>query len=701
MTPASAITLMIFGVFAVYVRPALFTSRSALVGVDYLQLHLHRIRYAREALATSLFGLPGWFTRETLGAPFFANIQSFPWIPTRLILLALDPFAAYAPAVALSAVLAALFTYLFARAAKLSPTAAAIAGWTFACSGFFASRVMAGQLALLEAFPALPCLLWLAHRACERDRDDPSYGSRWLALGLTAAAFALAGHPQLPAYAIVAAFAYVVARDRSRALKAASVLAAGCGLTLFAWWPMLRYAARSSRLLGAGRPANDIVLPWWRLGALVFPWKDGWTAPVLREPAVAFSNSNPSYFWDTVSYTGILPLVATVFLAVLLARKRPLDRTLRFVLAAGAVALALAIPPLATAVSALPVVVLRSPARLLYIVEFALALGLGAALDHARSRLGLPLIALLIGAHVVDLARHDMAFVRLMPLPLSQQPTLEPFLPSLQPGERVAIDHTVTAEFNRTVDDAGFYDSLMPGPTYRALMALEGYKETPSTENFDAGALSGAVLEQLGVRLVLTTSDRNDMPLVRSLGAFNIFAAKNPVPRATFVPDALVRHVTEAELLDGFRTRGLDLRRELLLDADGPVPAATDRSGFASVQETLPTYLRSSSDEAKVSVQAPAAGFVRLTESWDPGWRARLDGNPAEVVRADGFLMAVHLPAGSHEITFRYETPGKWLGLAGSAASLVLLLALARGGRASSGGEHELQPAEPHRAAPK
>jgi hypothetical protein len=37
-------------------------------------------------------------------------------------------------------------------------------------AGFFASRVMAGHLPLLEAYPALPQLLWLVDRAVKRSR---------------------------------------------------------------------------------------------------------------------------------------------------------------------------------------------------------------------------------------------------------------------------------------------------------------------------------------------------------------------------------------------------------------------------------------------------------------------------------------------------------------------------------------------------
>src|SRR5512140_1487022 len=74
---AMAPLAMILGVLAVYVRPACLTSQAALVGMDYFQLHYHRIRYALDALHANPWSVPGWFSREALGTPFLANIQSF------------------------------------------------------------------------------------------------------------------------------------------------------------------------------------------------------------------------------------------------------------------------------------------------------------------------------------------------------------------------------------------------------------------------------------------------------------------------------------------------------------------------------------------------------------------------------------------------------------------------------------------------
>ena len=61
-------------------------------------VYVRRIAFAQDALFGPSHFLPAWYPRKLLGTPFLANLQSFPWIPTRLILLFFDPMAAQAMA---------------------------------------------------------------------------------------------------------------------------------------------------------------------------------------------------------------------------------------------------------------------------------------------------------------------------------------------------------------------------------------------------------------------------------------------------------------------------------------------------------------------------------------------------------------------------------------------------------------------------
>jgi uncharacterized membrane protein YfhO len=79
-------------------------------------------------------------------------------------------------------------------------------------------------------------------------------------------------------------------------------------------------------------------------------------------------------------------------------------------------------------------------------------------------------------------------------------------------------------------------------------------------------------------------------------------------------------------------------------------------------------------------VSSDAAGILVLTDVAYPGWMAQADGNPAEILLADGVFRGVALPAGSHRVVFEYRPVSVIAGGAISAAALVVFLLLARSG---------------------
>ena len=66
-------------------------------------------------------------------------------------------------------------------------------------------------------------------------------------------------------------------------------------------------------------------------------------------------------------------------------------------------------------------------------------------------------------------------------------------------------------------------------------------------------------------------------------------------------------------------------------------------------------------------------GLLVVGRTLDPAWKARVDGTPVESLRADGFLTALRVPAGEHEVVLSYEN-----GLL-SAGLVATLLSLAAG----------------------
>lgn len=663
---------------AVYMRPEILSGSSSLMGSDYEMLHRLRLYFAREWLFGPAHRLPAWNPHEVLGAPFAANLQGFPWIPTRFLLLLVDPSLAYGLGVAIAAGLAAFFAFLYCRSLGLSRVGAAAAGWTFAAAGFFSSRVMAGHLPLLEAYPALPFLLWMSDRALVRARRFDL-----IALAIATACVVVAGHPQIPAYAVGSAFLYIWWRGRGSAVKdrlrVSAAMLLGIGLTLAAWWPMLLFIGRSTRILHLAPPDNDIVMPWSRLLALVVPGIQGWASPVDLSDQFPFAGyPNSSWFWDTASYIGLLPLIAIAWLAIrALVHRRLPDWRWRFLAVLGTLALIGALPIATPILHLLPGTLLRSPARLLYLSTLCAAAALGAAVDAARK---LPWsrrvlhggLALILSLHFADLWRFADRFIETYP----RDEGLAAFQATLdhEIGDgRIADERDGnTPLYGERYDDAGGFDSVFLARFNRAYMAFAGEPRDTNEQVFYASLLPRRALEAMGVRFVISTEERSDLSPAGQNEDRRLYRVPNPAPRAWFFPVTSAEFEPESRIPEIFAGGPWD---RLLL-----APAARQYIPSGAAVSSAPKlhYSRPSPDEIRVDSSNGQPGFVYVLESFDPGWRANLDGAPAPVLPANGFAMAVPVPPGPHALTLIYETPGRRTGLLLSLASLVLLGILAR-----------------------
>lgn len=76
-----------------------------------------------------------------------------------------------------------------------------------------------------------------------------------------------------------------------------------------------------------------------------------------------------------------------------------------------------------------------------------------------------------------------------------------------------------------------------------------------------------------------------------------------------------------------------------------------------------------------LDVETAEDGLLLVRHSWAPGWRATVDGAEVPVYQAAGLYFAVPVPAGRHQVTLRYRTPGFVPGLA--VAVLFVLAAIA------------------------
>jgi hypothetical protein len=182
------------------------------------------------------------------------------------------------------------------------------------------------------------------------------------------------------------------------------------------------------------------------------------------------------------------------------------------------------------------------------------------------------------------------------------------------------------------------------------------------------------LLQLAGVTHVvaLHSSTFQDLSLLHTVdGPFRepirVYGVPDPLPRTYVVSKA--RPATGNEALEAMTGPFFDPRREVILAA---VPAGapplvdaetTPAAGTSRIVEEAP-------DRIVIEADLTRPGYVVLSDSYDPGWRVRLDGHPAELLRANVGFRAVAAPAGRHRIEQVYRPPSV---LAGSAVTLVAM----------------------------
>lgn len=78
-------------------------------------------------------------------------------------------------------------------------------------------------------------------------------------------------------------------------------------------------------------------------------------------------------------------------------------------------------------------------------------------------------------------------------------------------------------------------------------------------------------------------------------------------------------------------------------------------------------------EHVSLSVQAQSDAYVLLTDTWYPGWVARVDGVETAIQRGDYIFRVVRVNAGTHEIEFEYRPTTLYVG---AVISLVVLIFL-------------------------
>jgi len=205
----------------------------------------------------------------------------------------------------------------------------------------------------------------------------------------------------------------------------------------------------------------------------------------------------------------------------------------------------------------------------------------------------------------------------------------------------------------------------------------------------DPGLLDHPVLDLLRVTAVLSREalEHPRLEPVLERDGFHVYRRRDALPPAWIVPEA-IETPSDSTALGLLASRTVDPRRAVVLAPgvdSGPAPDSRAVSAASSV-----AWQRPSPERLEVDVRGSPGGWLVLSEAWDPGWRARLNGLPTPLLRADHALRALRLPPGDCSVSLAYQPSSL---RAGAAVSLIaLLLALWLSLRSSPGAQGPRRP---------
>jgi hypothetical protein len=240
------------------------------------------------------------------------------------------------------------------------------------------------------------------------------------------------------------------------------------------------------------------------------------------------------------------------------------------------------------------------------------------------------------------------------------------------------INYRVLNLASNTFNDAGtsyFHKSLggYHGAKLRRYQELidHGIKADIETFAKNMGTDSTPVLNMLNTKyMILPNSDKQPV----------VFPNPNALGHAWFVSGVQMAENADAEIL---ALNNFDPKTQAIVSKD----FAENLKAFTPSRDSsdyivLETY---AANELTYKFATAKPGLAVFSEIYYPkGWNAYIDGQPAPHFRANYVLRAMVLPAGEHQLRFKFEpmvyAAGEKISLASSALLIILAIAMAVAG---------------------
>lgn len=198
----------------------------------------------------------------------------------------------------------------------------------------------------------------------------------------------------------------------------------------------------------------------------------------------------------------------------------------------------------------------------------------------------------------------------------------------------------------------------------------------PVLKRFRLHTAFGLEQAKAGSSILVKTNDAGPFALVEFTGA---------LPRA-----GLYSHwqsaTNDQETLKTLVDPAFDPAKTVLVS--GPVPASAPATTTKQTAGTV-EFAGYAPKRIQLKAVSGAPSVLLLNDKFDPGWTVSVDGRPQQLLRCNFLMRGVYLPAGQHQVEFRFEKPVTTLAVSvcaiGVGFALLGLLMVGRGSRSPSG----------------
>ncbi len=204
--------------------------------------------------------------------------------------------------------------------------------------------------------------------------------------------------------------------------------------------------------------------------------------------------------------------------------------------------------------------------------------------------------------------------------------------------------------------NAGMLDRVPSANNFDPLLSAR-YADLIAAVNAAGPDTRIKLLQMMGVETLITEREQPGLTAVHANADVVFTALPDPLPRAYFAFTALSVAGPEAAL-EAVTDPAFDPTRMVILEN---LPSALGQP--RATGRIVPVALTTTRNAATIRADFPADGYLVLADTFYPGWKASVDGEPAVIHAANLTFRAVAVPAGEHVVEFHYRPASFRIGL--------------------------------------